>query len=102
MGVGTGQPGSPAENRSRISILPTTALGRWAVGLTAVFFASVLAGTMVPRGIALGLAAGVAGGVAALVAIVRDRERAVAVFAAFVPLAIAVAFGLAELIAANS
>jgi uncharacterized protein (DUF2062 family) len=35
------------------------------------------------------------------VCVVRDRERAVIVFAALVPLAIAVAFVLAELISGN-
>jgi hypothetical protein len=41
------------------------------------------------------------GGLAALVAIVRDRERAVTVFAALAPVAIAVAFALAELVTGN-
>ena len=34
-------------------------------------------------------------------AIIRDRERALTVFAALVPLAISVAFALAELITGN-
>jgi hypothetical protein len=55
----------------------------------------------VPRGAALGFVCGLAGGVAALTAIVRDRERAVTVFAALLPLAIAVAVVLAELITGN-
>ena len=58
----------------------------------------MLAATVVPRGAAFGIAFGLAGGVAALVAIVRDEERAVSVLAAFVPVVIAVAFVVAELI----
>ena len=53
---------------------------------------------VVPRSAALAFVCGLAGGLAALAAVVRDRERAVTVFAALVPLAIAVAFALAELI----
>lgn len=84
-----------------IRILPTTDLGRWAVGLSFAFIALVLAGAVVPRGAAVGLVWGAAGGVAALVAIVRDRDRAPTVFGALVPLAIAVAFALAELLGGN-
>ena len=54
-----------------------------------------------PSGAALGFVCGLAGGVAALMAIVRDRERAVTVFAALAPLVIAVAFALAELISGS-
>jgi hypothetical protein len=59
----------------------------------------VLAATVVPRGAALGFLLGLAGGVAAVMAIVRDAERAAIVLLAFVPVLIAVAFVLAELIA---
>ena len=83
-------PGSPLD-RPRITILPTSNLGRWAVGLAAAFFPLVFAASVVPSGAAFGFAFGVTGGVAALVAIVRDRERAVTVFAALAPVAIAVA-----------
>ena len=65
----------------RTSVLPTTLLGRWAVGLAAAFFA------LWPDG-----------GVVALVTIVRARERALTVFAALAPLAFAAAFVVAELI----
>jgi hypothetical protein len=94
------KPGQPVRH-SRIRILPTTNLGRWAVGLAAAFFPLVFAAALVPRGAALGFVSGLAGGAAALVAIVRDRERAVTVFAAVAPLFIAVAFVLAELIGGN-
>ena len=98
MGVRSEHPRSPVGRRPRINLLPTTALGRWAVGLAIVFFPLVFAADLVPRGAALGVVCGVAAGVAALLAIVRDRERAVSVFAALVPLAIGVAFVLAEVI----
>ena len=101
MGVRAEHHGSPVKNRPRITILPATHLGWWAVGLTAAFFLLVFAATLVPRGAALGFVSGLAGGVVALIAIVRHRERAVTVFAALVPLAIAVAFVLAELISGN-
>lgn len=102
MGVRAERPGSPVRHRPRITLLPTTSLGWWAVGLGAAFFVFVFAATVVPRGAALGFVCGLAGGVAALLAIVRDRERAVIVVAALIPLAIAVAFVLAEAISGNS
>ena len=101
MGVRAEQHGSPVKNRPRITILPATHLGWWAVGLTAAFFPLVFAAAVVPRGAAFGFVSGLAGGIVALMAIVRDRERAVTVFAAFVPLAIALGFVLAELISGN-
>ena len=61
----------------------------------------MFAATVVPGGAALGFVSGLAGGIVALMAIVRERERAVTVFAALVPLAIAVGFVLAELISGN-
>jgi hypothetical protein len=97
MGIGA-QPGSPVESRPRITIFPTTDLGWWAVWLAAAFFPLVFAAAVVPRGAALGFACALAGGVVALTAIVRHRERAVTVFAALAPVAVAVAFVLAELV----
>jgi hypothetical protein len=67
------------------------------VGLTAAFFPLVFTAGVVPAGAALGLVCGLAGGAAALAAISREGERAVLVFAALLPLLIAVAFLLAEL-----
>ncbi|HEX7255178.1 MAG TPA: hypothetical protein VF236_04560 [Gaiellaceae bacterium] len=98
MSVRAEHPGSRS-HRPRITILPTTDLGWWAVGLAAAFFPLVFVGALVPRGIALGFVCGLAGGVTALVAVARGRERALTVFAAFLPLVVAVAFLLAELIA---
>lgn len=97
MSLGAEHP-APAGRPRRVTILPTTDLGRWAVWLAAAFFVLVVAASVVPRGAAIGFACGLAGGVAALVAVMRDRERAVTVVAALVPLLIAVGFTLAELI----
>lgn len=97
--MGTGfHPDAPAEHHRRITILPTTTLGWWAVGLSAGFWAFVAAATVVPRGAGLAFLLGLAGAVAALTAIVRDRERAALVLATFVPAVIAVAFVVAELV----
>jgi hypothetical protein len=71
------------------------------VGFAAAFFPLVFAAAMVPRGAALGFVCGLAGGVAALLAIIRDRERALTVFAALLPLVVGVAFVLAELISGS-
>jgi hypothetical protein len=101
MGVRAEQRGSPVKTRPRITILPATHLGWWAVWLTAAFFLLVFAATVVPRGAALGFVSGLAGGIVALMAIVRERERGVTVFAALVPLAIAVGFVLSQLISGN-
>jgi hypothetical protein len=100
MGVRAERHGSPVKNRRpRITILPATHLGWWALGLTAAFFLLVFAATVVPRGAVLGFVSGLAGGIVALMAIVR--ERAVTVFAALVPHAIAVGFVLSQLISGN-
>jgi hypothetical protein len=101
MSVGVEHPGTPVKHGPRITVLPTSELGWWAVALAAAFFPLVFAAIVVPRGAALGFVCGLAGGVVAVMAIVRDRERAVTVFAAVVPLVIAVAFVLAELIAGS-
>ena len=101
MSVGVQHPGSPVEHRRAITVLPTTNLGWWATGLAAAFLPLVFAAAVAPGGAALGLVCGLAGGFAALKAIVSDRERAVTVFAALMPLVIAVAFVLAELITGN-
>jgi hypothetical protein len=93
--------GSPVKHRPRITFLPTTHLGWWAVGLAAAFFPFVFAAAVVPTGAAIGFVCGLAGGVAALMAIIRDRERALTVFVALAPLVIAVAFLLVELITGN-
>jgi hypothetical protein len=98
LSVGVEHPGSPANHRRRITILPTADRGWWAVGLATAFFPLVFAASIVPRGAAVGVVSGLAGGVVALMAIIRDRERAVTVFAALVPLLIGVGFLLAQLI----
>jgi hypothetical protein len=84
---------------AQVSLLPRTQLGRWAVALAVAFAALVLVGTVVPRGGGLALVCGLLGGALALVAIVRDGERALTVLAALAPLAFGVAFVVAELVA---
>jgi hypothetical protein len=97
MRVGAEHRGAPVKHRPLVTIFPTTDLGRWAVGLAVAFFPLVFAASVVPRGAAIGFACALAGGVAALIAVIRDRERAVTVLAALVPLLIAVGFVLAQL-----
>lgn len=87
-----------AVKRPRSPIVPTTRLGRWAVGLAAGYFVGVLSWRIVPGGAVIGFACGFTGGVVALVAIFRHGERAISVFAAIVPLLLVVGFVLAELI----
>ena len=101
MNVRVEHQGSPAKHRLRITFLPTTHLGWWAVGLAAAFFPFVFAAAVVPRGAAIGFVCGFGGGVTALMAMIRYRERALTVFVALVPLVIAVAFLLVELISGS-
>ncbi|HEU0336588.1 MAG TPA: hypothetical protein VFR43_08530 [Gaiellaceae bacterium] len=93
---------TPLDGRSRSlrwpAFRPRTELGQWAVGLAAAWVVLVLAWRALPGGAAFGLACGLAGGTAGVVAIVRDRERAVSVFAAVLPLLFVVGFVLAELL----
>lgn len=98
MGRGAMQPPLPARTRRRFPPLPTTRLGRWAVGLAVAYPLLVTAWRILPGGALLGFASGIAGGVLALVAIVRRGERALLVFAAVAPLVLVVAFVLAELL----
>jgi hypothetical protein len=98
MSVGTDHPRSPIEHGLGVTILPTSTLGRWALVLAGASLPLVFTAALVPRGAALGFACGVAGGAAALTAIIRDRDRAVTVFAAVLPLVVAVAFVLVEVI----
>jgi hypothetical protein len=93
--------GSPSKHRPRINFLPKTHLGWWAVGLAAAFFPFVFAAAALPSAAAIGFVCGLASGVAALMAIIRDRERALTVLVALVPLVIAVAFLLVQLISGN-
>ena len=91
----------PGGTPRAFTILPSTRLGWWAVALAATFLPLVLAAGVVPRSAAAGLLAAVAGGSCAVVAITRRGERALAVYAAVVPLTIAAAFLLAELLLAE-
>ncbi len=89
----------PVKTRSRCAILPTTRLGSSAVWLAVASIVLVMSWRLMgPLGGFPGLACGLAGGIVALVAIVRDGERAVTVFAALVPFVNVVVFVLAELL----
>ena len=98
MGVGADPTGPRTRHGSRVLFLPRTEVGGWAVWLAVAFFGLVLLGTVVPRGGGLAFVCGLLGGVLALVAIVREHERALTVFAALVPLAFAVGFVVAQLV----
>lgn len=89
----------PVKEPRRVAVRPTTPLGRWAVGLGVGYLVLVLGWRLMgPLGAFPGLVSGLAGGVVALVAILRRGERAIAVFAAILPLVLVVAFVLAELL----
>lgn len=88
----------PTRKAPRVSILPATTLGGWAVGLALAGVVGVLTWSVLPLGASLGFACGLAGGVVGLIAIVRRGERAVSVFLALLPFAFVVLFVLAELI----
>ncbi len=89
----------PVGKRRRLAILPTTRLGRRAVWLAAANVVLMLTWMPTrPVGAPLGLVCGFVGGILALVAIFRRGERAVAVFAAVLPLLMVVSFVLAELL----
>ena len=93
--------GHRLEGRSRppLRILLTTRLGWWAAGLGIAFLLLVFAAGTCRRGSdRLSAACAWSCGV---VAIVRDRERALTLLLALVPLVIAVAFLLVELISGN-
>lgn len=79
-------------------VLPTTRLGWWSLGLAAGYVVLMPLWSFLPGGAGLAFLSGLAGGVVALVAIRRRGERALAVFAAVVPLALVVVFVLAELL----
>ena len=81
----------------RIRFAPTTERGRRAVALAVLAVGLTLAWSLVPLGAALGFLAGVAGGIYGLAAIVRDHERAVAVWLTLVPFLLVVAFVIGEI-----
>ena len=81
-----------------IHVLPTTRHGRWAARLALAYIVLVVAWAILPGGAAAGFVAGLAGGGLALEAIIRQRERALTVFAAALPVFLVVAFVLAELL----
>jgi mannose/fructose/N-acetylgalactosamine-specific phosphotransferase system component IIC len=78
--------------------LATTLLGKWAVGFAVGAFLLQFAWMILPGGAALSMAFALAGGISALIAIVHQRDRAIAVYIAVVPLVMTVLFLAAELL----
>ena len=81
-----------------VHFLPTTRLGRWAIGLALGFFLLSFVTSFVAGGGRLAFLSGIAAGVTALVAVFRHGERGLVVFAAIFPLVAVVAFVLAQLL----
>lgn len=99
----------PSHNSHPFRFLPTTNYGRLAcrfaiAGVAASLVTPLLAlipsvrYVAAPLGYSLAFAGAVLGGVFALIAIIRDKERALGVFAATVPLALYMALIVAEVI----
>jgi hypothetical protein len=84
--------------RERRPLLPTTATGRWAVALALGFLVLQPLWMVLPGGGAASLLSGLAGGVVAIVAVRRQGERALAVLAAMIPLALVVLLIAGELL----
>lgn len=90
---------SPRKTR-RIHFLPTTRRGSWAVGLGGAGIVLTFGWAVVPFGAFPGFILGIAGGVLALVAIIREGERALSVFIAVLFLLFVVWFLVAEVLSA--
>ena len=94
---------APVHRARHIAMLPATPFGWWAVGLAAASVILTAAWrAMGPLGAVPGFVCGFAGGIAALFAVLRQRERAMLVFAALVPFLFAVFFVVAELTIGHS
>ena len=78
--------------------LPTTSLGKWAVGLAVVSVLLQFAWMILPGGAALAMACALVGGIVGFRAIVRHGERAIAVYATLVPFVLTVVFITAEFV----
>lgn len=89
--------GQPSPQRAH-HFLPTTPLGTWAFGFAVAAFLLQFAWMILPGGAALSMACAVVGGVCALIAIVRQRDMAIAVYIAVVPLVMTLLFIAAELL----
>ena len=88
-----------AARARRVRWLPTTRPGWWALALSAAGIVLVPAWRLMgPLGAFPGFVCGLGGGVVAVIAILRRRDRAVAVFAAVLPLLLVVALVVAELV----
>lgn len=85
--------------RNHIQWMPTTKLGWWAFWLALAFFPLQMLWyplSFIGLGAIPAFLAGICAGVCAVVAVTRDKERALFVFAAMVPLLFVVFFLIGE------
>ena len=98
-----------SEKTPRVRVLPRTDLGRWALwlagGSVVALFAAPLFGLIpwvrvvaVPLLFGAAFVAAIAGGVLALIAIIRDKERTIGVFAATIPMLFYAVFTVIEVL----
>jgi hypothetical protein len=80
------------------AIRPTTRPGVWAAWLAAGYLLLMPAWRILPGGAIAAFVSGLGGGIVGLVAILRRGERALAVYAAVLPLVLVVVFVAAELL----
>ena len=79
----------------RFFAVPSTQLGRWAVGLAVGSIVLILAWSIL-GGAMLGFLCGIVGGVLALIAVIRQHERSWLVFLSILPLFWVLIFILGE------
>ncbi len=88
----------PSKKRPHVQLLPMTPFGWWAIGLAVAGVALTFAWQLMPLGAWPGFIAQLAGGVFALIAVIRDQDRAVSVFLAVAPMLFVVWFLAAEVL----
>ena len=95
--------GTHTHGTHRFHLWPATQLGWWAVCLAIASIVLIPSWRLMgPAGAIPGLSCGLVGGVVALVAMARQKERAIIVAASLVPFIFAVIFLLAELAIGHS
>jgi len=77
---------------------PSTRLGWWAVGLAMASIVLNFAWSILPGGAILSFICGLAGGVLALIAVIRQHERAWLVFLSILPMFSVLFFILGEIL----